>query len=518
MMAFLFRGTSTLDCEFFRRLRHKPAAKYRWLFAVMMAFIPCWEAYGQETPRKPNIVVILADDLGYGDVSCLNPKSKIQTPHLDRLAKQGMTLTDAHSPSAVCTPTRYGLLTGQYAWRTRLNSGVLYGWSPPLIDNGRLTLASMLKRAGYTTACIGKWHLGLDWQRKADKKAAKDDGWQYDYALPFKNGPTTLGFDEFYGISASLDMPPYVYLEQDRATAIPTVEKTWVRKGPAAKDFDAVDVLPATTAKAVDFIARQAARAKGDPKKAEPFFLYLPLTSPHTPTVPTAKWKGKSAAGDYGDFVIATDDAVGQILAALDEHGLTNNTLVIFTSDNGAAPYVVVALEQMFGHFSSGLLRGYKADAWEGGHRVPFFARWPGQIPAGSTSDQTACHVDLLATCAAVAGQDLPKSAGDDSFNLLPVLRGDKLARPVRDATILHSMKGVFAVRQDNWILILDQGGGGFSNAPKAKKDEPPFQLFDLANDLSQKTNLARQNPEIVQRLQAILERAKTSPTAPHTR
>lgn len=405
-----------------------------------------------QAAERPNIVLILADDLGVGDVACLNAKSKIRTPNLDRLAREGTTFADAHSPSAVCTPTRYGLLTGRYAWRTRLKSGVLLGWGEPLIEPSRPTLASLLKRQGYVTACVGKWHLGLDWKSlPKGASAKKGEGWQTDYAKPFGGGPTSLGFDQFFGISASLDMPPYVYLEGDRATAIPTTEKTWVRKGPAAADFEAIDVLPKTTERAVAFIREQAPAAK----KGTPFFLYFPLTSPHTPVVPTPEWKGKSDAGEYGDFVAQTDDVVGKIMNALETSGVANDTLVIFTSDNGAAPYVVVALEQRFGHFSSGSLRGYKADIWEGGHRVPFFARWPGVVPAGATSHETICHVDFLATFASLVGEKLPKNAGEDSYDLTPALRGEKRAQPIREAMVLHSLRGVFGIRQGDWMLCL---------------------------------------------------------------
>jgi arylsulfatase A len=289
--------------------------------------------------ERPNIVFMLADDLGYGDVQCLNPTAgKIKTPNLDRLAQQGMTFTDAHGASAVCTPTRYGILTGRYPWRTRLQSGVLGGFSPPLIKPGRLTVPALLKQQGYATICIGKWHLGLTWPRPDSKSAVKAKGADElrtaDWSRPILDGPTSCGFDYYFGISASLDMPPFVFIENDRVTATPTTEKKWVRSGPAAPDFEAVDVLPRLTAKAIEQINSHAA----DARQGKPFFLYLPFTSPHTPVVPSKAWQGRSGLGDYADFVMQTDDAVGQVLAALETQGLASNTLVIATSDNGFSP------------------------------------------------------------------------------------------------------------------------------------------------------------------------------------
>ncbi|MCA9202616.1 MAG: arylsulfatase, partial [Planctomycetales bacterium] len=281
---------------------------------------------------RPNIVYILADDLGYGDVRCLNPEGKIATPNLDRLAADGVIFTDAHSSSSVCTPTRYGVLTGRYNWRSRLKSSVLWGFSQRLIEQDRLTVPAMLKQHGYATGCFGKWHLGMNWPLKDGGFASQDaDGWKVDYTAPIQEGPNAVGFDEFFGISASLDMPPYVFIRNDRSVGVPTVEKKWIRQGPAHVDFEAIDVLPRITTEATNFIDRHAAAAKD----GRPFFLYFPLNAPHTPILPTAEWQGKSGLNSYADFVMQVDDTVGQVMAALERHGLAENTLVVFTSDNG---------------------------------------------------------------------------------------------------------------------------------------------------------------------------------------
>ncbi|MFO0878991.1 MAG: arylsulfatase [Gemmataceae bacterium] len=455
--------------------------------------------------QRPNIITILADDLGIGDVRCFNPASKIATPHLDRMAARGMKFTDAHSGSSVCTPTRYGLLTGRYAWRSQLASGVLGGYSPRLIEPGRLTVAAFLRQHGYHTACIGKWHLGIDWPLKAGGTARDyPDAWKVDYSRPFTNGPRSVGFDQFFGISASLDMPPYIYLAGDRCQGEPTVEKTWIRKGPAHKDFEAVDVLPRLTSEALTYIRERAPAAK----KGQPFFLYLPLASPHTPILPTPPWKGKSKLGDYADFVQQTDDAVGQILAELDRLHLTDNTLILFTSDNGCSPMAGITDLEARGHRPSAQFRGHKADIFEGGHRVPFLAQWPGVIPAGKSAAQLACLTDLLATTAEILGVALPSDAGEDSVSLLPALR-DTAPGTLRETCVHHSVNGSFAIRQGKWKLCLCPGSGGWSK-PRPGKEEaglPPVQLYDLEADPGERTNLQAQHPEVVARLTQLLER-----------
>jgi arylsulfatase A len=451
----------------------------------------------------PNVVYVLADDLGYGDVKRLNPAGKIPTPQLDKLAAQGMTFTDAHSGSSVCTPTRYGILTGRYAWRSRLKSGVLYGWSPRLIEKDRLTVAALLKQHGYHTCCVGKWHLGMDWPLKEGGTAKDDkDAWKVDYAKPIRNGPLSVGFDAYYGISASLDMPPYVFIDGDRCTGVPTVEKTWIRKGPAHKDFEAIDVLPTLTKKAIGYVQGRAA----DARKGKPFFLYLAFASPHTPLVPSKEWKGKSKLNDYADFVMQTDDCVGQLLAAIDKSGLANDTLFVFASDNGCSPQADYKTLLKHGHNPSHVFRGHKADVYEGGHRVPFFARWPGKIKPGAKTDQVTCLTDLMATCAEIVGTKLPDDAGEDSVSLLPVLTG-KAKESVREATVHHSIDGSFAIRQGKWKLCLCPGSGGWSDPRPGKeaKDAPKVQLFDLDADVGEKTNMQDKQPAVVARLTKLL-------------
>jgi arylsulfatase A len=451
--------------------------------------------------RPPNIVLILADDLGYGDPRCYNKDSRIPTPSIDRLAKQGVRFTDAHTPSAVCTPTRYGILTGRYCWRTSLKRGVLDGYSPLLIEPGRVTIASLLKGRGYATAGIGKWHLGLGSRGKTD------------YGKPLKPGPNSAGFDYFFGIPASLDMPPYVFVENDKVTAAPTATigasemrrkggKGFWRAGAIAPDFKHADVLPRLTAKAVGYIGKQT--------RDKPFFLYLALTAPHTPWLPTAEFEGKSKAGPYGDFVAQVDATVGRVLKALDDARLAGNTLVIFTSDNGA--HWLPADITRWKHRANDGLRGQKADIWDGGHRVPFIARWPGKVRAGSTSKELICLTDLLATAAAVVGEKLPADAGEDSFNILPVLLGQKRDTRVREAVVHHSGDGTFGIRQGPWKLAMALGSHGFSIPKniKPKKGEAQGQLYNLDDDPKEKNNLWLRKPETVKRLTALLEKYKT--------
>ena len=394
-------------------------------------------------PPKPNIVYILADDLGYGDVGCYNPASKIPTPNIDRLAREGVRFTDAHSPSAVCTPTRYALLTGRYAWRTRLQRNVLGPFSQPLIAEKQLTVAGLLREQGYATACIGKWHLGWGWPKPGD-------GGKRDFTRPIPDGPTARGFDLYFGTDVP-NYPPYCFIENDRTVGIPSADAPVGRDsfniaGPMLPGWKLVEVLPGLEKRAVEYIEKAA---KGD----KPFFLYLPLTSPHYPVVPAAEFKGKSKVGEYGDFVVQTDHVVGEVLDALKTSGVAEKTLVILTSDNGpeitgeVKPGAYDRLKE-FGHASMGTLRGTKRDAWEGGHRVPFIARWPGKIPAGTTCDETICHVDLMATLAALLDVKLPADAGVDSVNILPALLGEKRKAPLREATVHHSGQGKFAIRR----------------------------------------------------------------------
>jgi arylsulfatase A-like enzyme len=489
--------------------------------ALIVGFLFAGTAVAADPARKPNVVIILADDLGYGDVKALNPGGKIPTPHLDRLASQGMAFTDAHTPSAVCTPSRYGLLTGRYCWRSRLKSGVLGGLSPRLIEPGRLTLADVLKQQGYHTAGIGKWHLGMDWQVKPGQRVTelgiepRAQVFNVEYGMPIQNGPTGVGFDFYFGISASLDMVPYTFIENNRVTKLPTEDRDFPlmlgrearrsRKGPAAPGFEAADVLPTLTARATGYIAEQAAGAK----EGTPFFLYVALTAPHTPIVPTTDWQAKSGLNPYADFVMETDAAAGRVLAALDEHGLTDNTLVIFTSDNGCSPEADFPALLKLGHNPSYLFRGHKADIYEGGHRVPLLVRWPGKVKAGATTDRLACLTDVFPTCAAAAGATVPETAAEDGVSLLPALTGAAREKP-RLPVVHHSVNGSFAIRDGRWKLCLCPGSGGWS-APRpgspAEKQLPRVQLFDLSADIGETTNVAAKHPDVVERLTATLER-----------
>ena len=479
---------------------------------------------------QPNIVYILADDMGYGDVGCNNPGSKIPTPNLDRLAAQGMRFTDAHASSSVCTPSRYSILTGRYAWRTPLQRGVLWPWDPPLIEPGRLTVAGLLRRHGYRTACIGKWHLG--WTRatldgapahagaalgvldRAQRRAMEAN---IDYTQPVRGGPVDCGFDTYFGVDVP-NFPPYTWFEGDRLTDLPAVEKPdemFGLPGRMMPGWRLEEMIPAFVRRAV-----QAIEEAGP----DPFFLYLPLTSPHTPIVPNAPFIGTSGAGLYGDFVCEVDWVVGEVMAALARTGLAEDTLLIFTSDNGpecipAAAGGAYEHARRFGHYSMAHLRGVKRDAWEGGHRVPLLARWPGVTPAGAVCDQLAGLGDLIATCADVLGTALPAGEGEDSVSILPLLRGE-IDRPVRDALVHHSASGKYAIRRDGWVFI-DAPSGDDNREPEWFKAERgyvdhdfPGELYDLGRDIGERRNLYGERPEMVQGLGRLLDELRPTGAA----
>lgn len=445
--------------------------------------------------KKPNLIYILADDMGYGDLSCLNPDSKIHTEHLDHLAAEGMRFTDAHSSSAVCTPSRYSILTGRYNWRSTLKSGVLMGYDAQLIEDERMTAASFLRDKGYATGCIGKWHLGWTWARKGDSKE------DVDFTQPISHGPTTCGFDSFFGIAGSLDMPPYVYVENERPTAIPDHEtedtgKRFWRKGPTAPDFVHEDVMPNLTRRACDFV-----RSHQD----HPFFLYLPLPAPHTPILPTPEFQGKSGTNAYGDFCLMVDDVVGQVMETVRACGLEENTIIIFTSDNGCSPMADFDELAACGHHPSYVYRGHKADIYEGGHRIPLIIRWPESMPKGAVCDETVCLSDLLATLAEIHGEALPDNAGEDSVSNLCLWKGEN--KPVREATVHHSINGSFSIRQGQWKLELCPGSGGWS-APRPGEEpagSPPIQLYDLTMDIGERHNVQGDHPAIVESLRKLL-------------
>jgi arylsulfatase A len=470
---------------------------------------------------KPNIVYILADDMGYGDVGYLNADCKFPTPNLDRLGREGMAFTDAHSSSSLCTPSRYSIMTGRYCWRTYLKAGVLWGAGNGIIEDDRLTVASLLKNSGYKTACIGKWHLGWDWaikpgfENKVDiNTTSGEDGrmdW-IDFSRPIKNGPTSRGFDYYYGLVASLDMPPYVYIENDT----PSFESlVWqeqfgmCRQGLRQESLRWDNVLPNLTERAVSYIENQSVN--------HPFFLYLPLTAPHTPIAPTDEFKGKSGMNDYTDFCMEVDHRVGQVLDALDQNGLADNTIVIFTTDNGVAGNHANCpqLAKEFGHYSSYIYRGFKSDIWDGGHRLPFLVRWPGIVKPGSACDQRIGIFDLFATAADITGYEIPDNAGEDSVSLLPALKNGIIDESIREALVHHSENGMFALRKGKWKLCRcpGSGGRGFIDIDDDKAREiglPEIQLYDMTVDPGEKENLCEKYPAIVEELTVLLHRIVT--------
>lgn len=491
---------------------------FQLLLVILLTLVPCLNAH---EAKSPNIVYILADDLGYGDVSANNPEGKIRTPAIDSLAAAGMRFTDAHTPSSVCTPTRYGIMTGQYCWRTPLTQKVTWSFGRVFLDRQRETIGKLLQKNGYTTGVVGKWHLGLDWALKPGKenqlenarKTVNENGVimdmdpvHIDFTQPVTGGPVDYGFDYSFILPASLDIPPYCFLENHHLVDAPTdytwgndldkgyMEAFW-REGPMAPGFRFEAVLPTFIDKGIDFIRKQSL-------SENPFFLYLPLAAPHTPWVPRETDKGQSAAGLYGDFVEQIDREVARLLAVLKEAGIEEDTLVIFTSDNG--PYWVPQLTAQYDHRAAGPYRGMKGDIWEGGHRVPFIARWPGNIPAGTQSDALTSLTNLIATAADLAGLANPNQYGPDSYSILPVLLGKADTVPEQPGIMMHSSRAHFAWREGPWKYIEKRGSGGFS-APvtfEVRMGECPSQLYNLDTDSAETDNLYFVHPERVSALQ----------------
>ncbi len=503
-------------------------------FSILLLFMSC--SPDVEKDVKPNIIIIYTDDQGYGDVSYLNPDAKFRTPNIDRIAREGVVFTDGHSSDAVCTPSRYSLLTGRYSWRTSLKKGVLEADGPCLIEKDRMTIASLLRENGYNTAMIGKWHLQMEFPGER--------GVGRDWSQPFTEGPVEHGFEYFYGIPASMNYGILTYLENDRVLDPPVL---WTKKKPDPSDrsygdvitpkayrmtppyqnepgegggwvevapsFNDELVLETFAAKAVEFIDKTA-------RDKRPFFLYLPLTSPHLPHCTHPDFRGRSDCGNYGDFMEETDYRVGQVLDALKANGIENNTLVIFSSDNGAETNYEYQRDT-YNHYSSLHFRGGKRDIYEGGHRVPFLMRWPDVVEAGSTVDVPVCQTDYLATIADIIGVTLPDNAAEDSYSLLPYLNGEENIEQERGPVIHHSVTGHFAIREGKWKLNMLRGSGGSLKPTlyKPKDGEAPYELYDLENDPGETTNLYFEHPEIVgsliQKITSIIENGRSTPGAP---
>jgi arylsulfatase A len=473
---------------------------------LMKRYLPaftaaCLLATSAVAASNPNILIVMVDDMGYGDPGCYNPNSKIPTPNIDSLARDGMRFTDAHAPGPLCHVSRYGLLTGQHPFRA--NPGQ---WrKQATIDKDRVTIASLLKTRGYRTAMVGKWHLGFD---------------ENGYENPLPGGPADRGFETYFGIRASTDIPPYFYIRGNRAVAPPTdtvsandsVDKGWSpiqgafwREGGIAPGLKLKNVLPRFTDEACDVIR---GHAKSDSDK--PLFLYLAYPAPHTPWLPDKQYIGKSGAGMYGDFMVMVDDMIGRVLKTLKQSGMADDTLVIFSSDNGPVWYDRDV--ERFDHDSSGGLRGMKGDAWETGHRMPFVVRWPGAVKPGSVTDQTICFTDMLSTFAAITGAPAPAGAGPDSFSILPVLQGKQPnGKAIRGPLAIASSRGAMTIRDGKWKLITALGSGGFSEPRKVKptKGGPKGQLYDMENDRGETTNLYLKHPGVVARLSAELKRIR---------
>lgn len=459
------------------------------LILVIFAFLYGLMVFAQ----KPNIIFILADDLGYGDVSSYNENSKIQTTNIDKLAAEGIMFTDAHTSSAVCTPTRYGILTGRYNWRSTQKKGVLNGYSKALIPSERKTIASLLQENGYKTAGIGKWHLGWDWNNVSAGNNS------IDYSKKIKNGPTTLGFDYWYGFNGSLDMAPYVWVENDKPTMVPTKytqntgQAMW-RKGLTSDDFVHEQALPEITKRTVDYINTNANTDK-------PFFIYMPLPAPHTPILPTKEFQGKSnLENPYGDFVLMVDDMVGQVMKALEQKGIADNTILVFTSDNGCSNQADFKQLASKDHDPSYVFRGHKADIFEGGHRVPYIIRWPKKVQSGK-SNQLVCTTDFFTTISDALNIKVEDNVAEDSYSFLSAM-GMESNLPKRESMVHHSINGSFAYRKGDYKAIFCPGSGGWST-PKPNSEEakglPQFQLYNLKSDIGEENNLQAVQPELLE-------------------
>lgn len=467
--------------------------------------------------KSPNIIFIFADDLGYGDVKCLNEDSKIPTPMFDKISQTGLVYTDAHSNSSVSTPSRYGIVTGRYAWRSSLKSGVLRGYSPALIEEDRPTVASMLKKHGYNTACVGKWHIGMDGWVSTDGEPVGVYGHNVDLEKSRLRGPASVGFDYYYGISASLDMSPYLIIENDRVIETPTFYYDAKkdphnpygnkRDGHAIKDRQPSFFLSNFTDKVVSLI-------DGYSKQDNPFFIYFPINAPHTPVAPHPDFQGKSGVNSYGDFVMEVDYRISQVYKALEDNGIADNTLIVISSDNGPETLVYQRFLET-GHSSAGHLKGVKRDLWEGGHRVPMFVTWPAKIKTGKKVDSTVCLLDFYATVAELVGHDVAEGECPDSHSYLGSILGKK--QVPREYTIHHSVRGNFAIRKGDWVLIEQKSGcdvplSAYGVDYYAERGYPAFdpevngQLYNLKEDIREFNDVYAEHPEIVAELTKLLD------------
>ncbi|MEC3907206.1 sulfatase-like hydrolase/transferase [Tamlana sp. 2201CG12-4] len=482
-------------------------------------------AVDNTSKSKPNIIIIYADDMGYGDLNALNKDSKIPTPNLDKLADEGMRFTDAHSASTVCSPSRYSLLTGRYHWRGHLKKGIVRAWGDPAIEKGRLTIASMLKESGYKTAAIGKWHLGMTYPFKEGigQNDPKKSGWSdgnnvvynpedFDWEKPVEGGPNAFGFDYYYG-DGTINFPPYVWMENNMFLNTPTAlldngktstaEGSWeCRPGPAVENWDIPNVPIKLTEKAVEWIGNQETDDK-------PFFMYFSMPSPHAPIVPAKRFQGTSKAGGYGDYMVQTDWMVGEVLNAIKEKGIEENTLVVFTSDNGPELYAYNRIKN-YEHYSMGSRRGVKRDLWEGGHRVPFIVKYPGKVEKKSVNSNLISQIDIMATLANIVDYKLPENAGEDSKDFSKGIFSSEMPAN-REALVYHAVNGKFAVRKGNWVLIENKTGS-VTKEPKwikeknnSKQDNTLKVLYNIEEDPFEQNNLYNDNTEKVKELEQLL-------------
>ncbi len=509
----------------------KPTSYRKLFFACCLLIGLSFTRCSSTREQLPNIVIIYADDMGFGDLACQNPDSKIPTPNLDQLAAEGMRFSDAHSSSGICSPSRFALLTGSYHWRRQ--HGIVGAFGKPFFEESDITLPQVLKTKGYTTACFGKWHLGWDWEFK-NPPSGKVMQWgrmrdvylpeDIDWSKPVAGGPLARGFDHYFG-DGTINFPPYAWVENDRFVEAPsaemdindvgfdTKEGSWeFRPGPKVDGWNPYDVLPTLATRTVDWITNR--------RKEEAFFLYFALPSPHAPIIPNDEFDGKSEAGGYGDFMVQTDWVVGQVLKALKAQGLEDNTIVIFSSDNGTEGYAWKRAEK-FGHFSMGNFRGLKRDVWEGGHHVPFIVKWPSHVQPGTVSDEVVSQVDIMATLSKIVGVDLPASAAPDSYDLSPVIFGEPYESPLRQATVHNTFESIWGIRVGDWLYINDSTGG-HRPLPESFKELTGYQdfdteglLFNMANDAEQRINLFDEHPEKVLELDSLITAYRTSERSP---